>query len=332
MVLLGVIAALYLLGMPLATWGVCRLHKKLFIDRVAARAPRNKPPSLPDPLWPKVKELMKFSLKDTRPVTLGKKTVDGLPVRVLLLLLWVAGLVFFLLAPLTGKWLSLPLGLLLYGGFIGYGMKSAHPVITTRKTAMKRMFEIALSKGLVPKGITTPQEEVTVLEWNDLTKPQKVEFKVSDTFSDDGQEGFQKQFNQIFGMETTWVPSDDPETGASGWDYDKGQVTLYAVPPLPRLAPWEARYVLDPAVAWSFFPLALGVENGIELVNPETGEKENVLGFDVSGEQDKYSKKAGIKQAGKITTSPMALVAGGTGGGKSLAVETKVEVLDLPTD
>ena len=60
--------------------------------------------------------------------------------------------------------------------------------------------------------------------------------------------------------------------------------------------------------------------------NPETGEIENVLGFDLSGEQGKVAKKAGYKMSPKITTSPMVFIGGGTGGGKSLTTDTIVSV------
>lgn len=170
------------------------------------------------------------------------------------------------------------------------------------------MFEIAQSKmGLSSEFSENPQQAIRVLEWADPLKPNKVQFDVPTTFGQEGEEGFLRQFNQVFGNETAWVPFDDAENGVPGWNYEEGTATFRAVPPLPTMAPWDEHYVIGEGVAWSFFPIALGVENGVALPNPQTGEVENVLGFDLSGEQTKIGKKAGLTVGPEITTSPMCL-------------------------
>jgi hypothetical protein len=207
-----------------------------------------------------------------------------------------------------------------------YGYKSADKLMKIREAVYTRMFSVARTKlGQNGEYEKNPQSVIRVTEWRDFIKPQKVEFDIPDSFGEEGAEGFMKQFNQLFGRETAWVPSDSEET--PGWDFDKGVLTIGAVPPLPREAPWDEHYVLADGVAWSFFPIGLGVEHGLELPNPKTGEIENVLGFDLSGEQGGIAKKFGLNMSQSITTSPMALIAGGTGGGKALSVDTMIRVL-----
>ena len=86
---------------------------------------------------------------------------------------------------------------------------------------------------------------------------------------------------------------------------------------------------MDPHVPWSFFPMGLGVRDGLILENPETGEDEHVIGYDIFG------TGLAMADAGEITmspnqgkASPMAVIAGVTGSGKALPVDTPVLVLE----
>lgn len=329
----------YIIVMPIVFRVVPSLvHKKLIIERKTAKAKNNKAAlkDIPKPIWPRWSEHIGFTIKDKRNLVLKKPKkgtkeepkVSNIQNRQLFFMLWGAGLLFVLIGAFIGSWQVWLSGYVIFFLAMRFGISSAKTLLATRKAVIERMFNIAKIKlGQSAEYSDNPGAVVTVLEWNDYVKPQKVEFQVPDSFSSTGEAGFLEQFNQIFGKETTWVPADDPETHAPGWDYEEAKVTIYAVPPLPQMAPWDEHYVLDPGVAWSFFPIALGVENGLEVPNPATGKIENVLGFDFSGEAGKAAKAAGYKMSPTITTSPMAFVGGGTGGGKSLSVDTLVEVV-----
>lgn len=329
----------YIIGMPIIFRLLPVFHKKLIIERKAAKMKGNNKAAmknLPKPLWPIWREHIAFTMKDKRDVVFKKPKKGSneepksskIQNRQMFLLLWGVGLLAVLIGAFAGMWQAMLFGFTFFFVATHFGVKAAKTLLATRQAVYDRMFSIAkLKLGQSAENTDNPRSVIEVLEWNDYVKPQKVEFQVPDSFGADGEEGFMRQFNQIFGTETTWVPADDPETHAPGWNYEEGKLTIYAVPPLPKMAPWDEHYVLDPGVAWSFFPIALGVENGLEVPNPKTGLVENVLGFDFSGVAGDTAKAAGYKMSPTITTSPMAFVGGGTGGGKSLSVDTLVEVV-----
>lgn len=279
-------------------------------------------------------------MKDKRDAEFGKKKKEGkepsssnIQNRQLFFLIWAAGLVIVIIGAFIGMWQIYVSAFMIFFFAMGFGIHASKELLETRAKIYRRMFEISQSKlGTSAEHADNPEAVIRVLEWSDPLKPSKVEFDVPTTFGQEGEENFLKQYNQVFGNETAWVPDNDVETGKPGWNYDDGKATFRAVPPLPTMAPWLEHYINGEGVAWSFFPIALGVENGIELVNPNSGETENVLGFDLSGEQSGIGKKFGIKVGGEITTSPMAFVGGGTGGGKSLSEDTLVFVIRSSTN
>lgn len=324
--LIGVLLG-YFPGMFIVLRLIAMMQKKLVVNRAAMKAPKTRTAqqNLPKPVWPTWMERVRFTLKDTRP------SKFGMPNKQLFLMIILAGLVIAL-AGVFVKWWIIAIGYSMFFVAIIYAVISAKDILETRKKILDNMFIIGSSKGVISNEYAdNPNAVIKVLNWDDFIKPTKVEYQVRTEFSDSGEEGFMQAFNQKFGTETAWVPSDDPETGTPGWNYDKGVLTIHAVPPLPTMAPWSEHYVLDPGVAWSFFPIGLGVENGLEIPNPNTGVVENVLGFDVSGEAGKYAKKAGYKMSEKIVTSPMILCAGATGGGKALSTDTIVNILATNT-
>jgi len=308
----------------------------------------------PEPLMPKWRGRLKYARSDKRTIVIpAKLDKNGKPVELKdgttsqpkptkfsrRGMYWFIRGIGFALAVLGGLigivagWgvalTLLALSLVPYIWSLVWGYQSADKILTIREKLVKKMFSTARTKlGQSAEYESNPSEVVRVLEWEDEIKPQKVEFDIPDSFGEEGMENFMKHFNQNFGRETAWVPSDNPETGEPGWDFEKGILTINAVPPLPTMAPWSEHYVLGEGVAWSFFPIGLGVENGLELPNPKTGEVENVLGFDLSGEQAGVAKQFGLKMSGAITTSPMVLVAGSTGGGKALSSDTKIRVFN----
>lgn len=260
---------------------------------------------LPKPLMPIFRERLSFTVKDKRAVTFKEKQL-GITRQKLFFALYLAGLLIAIVAGFASPKLFV-ISIILFITAMAFGVKSPKMLLEERKKKQERMKNIATSKGLMASD-TPLDQAVKVLDWGeDYISPKKVEFIVRDEFPQSRQQSFMDQFNQIFGQETAWVPSDDKETGKPGWNYDEGKVTIHSVPPLPMMAPWDEHYILSEGIAWSFFPIGLGVENGVELPNPKTGEIENVLGFDVSGEQAKAGKNAGIKVAPSIVTSPMCL-------------------------
>lgn len=332
---------LYLVVFPLIFIGIGALDKQLKNRKLNKKlmgkgANKNQLfKSAPDPAWSRWKDRLRFTRSDKRQFILSppkqNKEPKTLPFtrRFFYWALRGFGLLIAIIGGISGNFGITFVSAVVYFGGIVYGYKSADKLMKVREAVVARMFSVARTKlGQSAEYESNPQAVIRILEWRDFIKPQKVEIDIPDSFGEEGTEGFLKQFNQLFGRETAWVPVDNQETGDSGWDFDKGVLTMGAVPPLPRSAPWDEHYVLADGVAWSFFPIGLGVENGLELVNPKTGETENVLGFDLSGEQAKVAKKFGIKMSQSITTSPMALIAGSTGGGKAFANEMLIKVFD----
>lgn len=342
--LLTTVAVIYIFILPILFRLIAVVHRKVFIDRRAEklrqRGDRQALQNLPDPLWPRWKQHIGFTLKDKRDFTFGKDKETGEPRTINITrraaFFWLGAIGFIISmfgALLTSNyatnWWVILIGMTIFFNTMHFAIASAKPILEERNRLFDRMYNIGNKSFHYPvETAQNPQSVIRVLEWDDYVTPSKVEFHVPDTFPAEGAEGFLRQFNQVFGTERAWVPSYDEEAGERGWDFDKGIVTLFAVPPLPQRAPWHERYVLSPEIAWSFFPIALGVEHGVEMTNPETGEVENVLGFDLSGLQQGHGAKHGVKVSPKIVVSPMALVAGATGGGKASSVDTPIYVVD----
>lgn len=338
MTLAIVFASLYLIVMPIAFWGIGFAQKKLVVEKAMMKAQKNRSMknNIPEPVWGKWKEHISFTMKDKSTVGLKKKdgsAVFNMSNQKMFWLLYFGGLILTVGLSFVNPLYAIAALFLFFAAMI-FGAKAPKKLLAERKRLMVRMFEIAkLRLGQSAEYADNPGAVIRILEWSDPITPTRVEFDVPTTFAAEGEEGFLKQFNQIFGTETSWVAlyernEENPDKSINGWDYDKGIVTIRAVPPLPTMAKWEAHYVVNENIAWSYFPIALGVENGVLLTNPETGEDENVLGFDLSGLQVDLAKEKGLKIGGEITTSPMAFVGGGTGGGKSLSVDTPVSVVN----
>lgn len=318
LIIVGILAGVYIIVMPIILRLIPFLHKKLVIQKKMQKMTANEQarykPNLLAPIW---KERLSYTMKDKRDFSLtsGKKKKGKEPSsskiqnRQMLLLIWAVGLLTVVVGAFLMNFYVLGAGYIIFFFAAGFGITASKDMIEARKKIMTRLYEIANSKlGIGAEYAENPGAVIRVLEWSDPLKPSKIEFDVPTTFAQEGEEGFLRQFNQVFGQETTWVPFDDKETGKPGWNYEDGIATFFAVPPLPTSAPWSAHYVVNPNVAWSYFPIALSTGGGIELANPDkNGEIENVIGFDLSGEQVGLAKKNGIKIGGEITTSPMCL-------------------------
>lgn len=337
---------LYAIGFPILTWAIALFHKRVIVrraeEKIAKKRLSKKPP---EPVGPKWWRRFKFTLKDRRQLLFsigskGKKKKDeeakgpGIQRRWVWWILWGTGLALSAVS-FGGDLTWILWSLIAYIWAFSFAVRSAHKVVKHQDYVISRIYEIAQPKLGLPIQ-DPPASHVQITGWRDYTKPEGVVIDVPTNFSDSGEEGFLKQFNQVFGRETAWVPDSQPpgkdDDGKDipaklGWDYEEGKVTLRSVPPLPLRAPWSAHYVLSPAIAWSFFPIALGVENGTTVTHPETGVREHVLGFDLSGQQGKAAKAAGENMSNRITKSPMVLVGGGTGGGKAMDSDTPVAVI-----
>lgn len=333
---------LYVVGFPILTWSLALLHRKVIVrkaqEKIVKKRLAKEPPK---PIGPKWWKRFKFTLKDKRQFIFGsgKKKEEqakgaGLERRLIWWILWFAGLGLSAVA-FGGDWKWILWSLLVYIFAFNFAVVSSNKVVNQQEYVVSKIYEIAQPKLGLPIQ-DPPEKHVRIKKWREYVAPDSVEIDVPTNFSDAGEEGFLRQFNQVFGRETAWVPDSAPpskdEKGNDvpprlGWDYEEGKVTLRSVPPLPTRAPWSAHYVLSDSIAWSFFPIALGVENGTTVTHPETGVKEHVLGFDLSGQQGKAAAKAGESMSTSITKTPMVLVAGGTGSGKALPIDTKIAVI-----
>lgn len=317
--LYGIAAFGYLIFMPFVLFAFFKIQKHLS-DNYHAKH-KTRPKDLPKPLKPMVKERLKFSRKDNRP---GPLKLEN---RIAAIVIWVLGFGVILASVFFNIWWLGFIALFINFLSFGYRMITSKKIVDARNNVYKKMALIGSNfLGYDSDVVQNPTSEISILSWRDFVRPEEVIFQIPPTFGASREDAFLQQFNQIFGSVTAFVPKYDAENQIFGWDYENGKLTLKAVPPLPQKAPWSSHYVDNPAVAWSFFPIALGVSEGLELPNPETGETEYVLGFDVSGEQEKLAKQYGIKMSEKIVTAPMTLVAGGTGGGKALPIDLKCYV------
>lgn len=327
-----VIGLLYIVLMPILVRVFAIVQRKM-VERKARKLKQKKKDTsnLSQPIWPKMRQRIMFAFKDSRSFSLksGKPGTGPIQNRFVLFAVYVAGLVVAVMGAITAHYEIMLLGFLLFFVALGFALIRSHDAIKARNLVIDRMFELAVQRlGQSRKYEGNPLSVVKVMQWREYTKPQKVRFSVPTSFSAEGEEGFLRHYNQVFGQDVSWVPDNDLANGKLGWDYDQGTVTLRSVPPLPLKADWEEQYVLNPAIAWSFFPIAKGVSDGVEVTNQNTGEQEFLLGFDVSGDQAKVGKQHDVPVSQKIAMTPQVFIGGSTGGGKALDVDTPVWVED----
>lgn len=317
---------LYIVGFPIILQLIFFAHKQLIVKRAIEKNDMRKQPKpehkLPKPMAFRFHKMFGFELKDTRSFSLNprKPGTGSLQNRHAVLIVWALGLVLMLAGAFTGKGGFIVASAVAY--FVCVLMIASLPkkVLRERESRKQRMYDV-MSRALGYSKENSMQNDLTVLEWRDLVTPEKVQFTIPTSFSDSNEDGALKSFNQFFGRESAWVASFDKEKDERGWDYEKLRVIISSVPPLPQKAMWDEHYVINDDIAWSFFPLGIAVENGVELPNPNKGgEIENVVGFDVAGlQQDKK-----LKGSQKYVASPQALVGGATGGGKALDERTPI--------
>ena len=313
----------YVLGWPFLLFMLSFAQKKLLIEKKQQKRGRSRATQTqPDvkPFWGKLKELVAFAMKDSR-------DMKKIPVKRKFVYwgLYGVGLMNAFAAPVSKYFLIM--SIILWWTSMGFAIMSSRGLLSKREKVLKKMFEIGVKCFGYDK-TASPETLIKVTNWRDMVYPDKVEYEIPTGFDESGQDNFQRLFNQFFGQYTAFVPDNQTvkDEFKPGWDYENNVVKLRAVPPLPKLAKWDEHYITSPGVSWSFFPVGLGVENGLELKNPKTGEIEHVIGYDIFGNAGKEAAKAGLTCSDQITASPSALVAGSTGGGKALAASTPVLV------
>lgn len=267
-----------------------------------------------------ISKRLKFTIKDPRNTPI--------PFRLIFLAIYISGLFVSALAgwQSSGKLFGISI-IIAYVSML-FSLISANKIVVEREQVLKRMLELKGSKmrlrdrekGMIPR----IDREFKITEWHeDLINPIKMEIYMPTDFDLLSVDGFLESFNLIFGANGQWVSDDN----SGGFDFNAGVASIRVSPKLPQIAMWHERYLDPKHIHWSYFPLALGSENGVPLVNEETGETERVLGFAVNSGQEKLSKKNGVNIGPEVVASPQILVAGGTGGGKSLECTTPIKVI-----
>lgn len=323
LITLGVVTFIYFFG-PRIFMAICSLSRKMIVREFRRKMRiRNVEPFGPS-LNSKISEALKFVLK------LDKRKSLGIPNRAILVVIYIIGLIPTLFFAYSENYAMMALFLLTPYWAYAFAITVYRPIKNDREELYLRLYTLKQSRmGLYNKGkkdVVDYNAEFQILEWeDDYISPSKLTLKIPPTFDSLAIEGFLEQFNVHFGNGSAWV-ADRSDPKVPGWDFNRGVATLVHTPPLPKMALWSDLYIKHENIAWSFFPIALGTENGVRITNPETGEDEYVLGFDVFGDQAKMAKK-GVQVGGEITQSPQVLIAGGTGGGKSLQVDTLVPTL-----
>lgn len=313
---------LYIILAPLIITAIPFLIKKTIESRrkKTTRASMKKNEEIRPTLVSKIKKHISFIF--TNKTTLMIKNNDtGVDNKIIFLGIYIIGFIITVILFNINMVLLGIITLLLfpYTAF-AYGYISVKKIIEEREKKIKRLCEIA-QKKLGYNDISNPSTILKVTEWNDLVMPEKITFYVPTGFDSSGEEGFLRLLNQIFGRNQTWVP----DINVGGWDYEKGEAHFIVMPPLPTMAPWKEEYAIGPEIAESFFPVALGVEGGIELTDKETGEKIRLLGYDVAGETKDKAKEFGYNaDASLMSASPQILVGGSTGSGKSISLKESV--------
>src|SRR5574344_433536 len=159
--------------------------------------------------------------------------------------------------------------------------------------------------------------EVDELEWDEEDKPIKMTISIPVGYDSSQVPILLNRLTTEFGRGRPWEVDEEP--GSIGWDNDKKLARLSLEDPLPDIALFDERYIFNEKIKWSFIPLGIGSRGGVVITNPETGEEERVVGYDVSGEESKYLKKIGEHAGPDLMASPHAIMAGVTGGGKSVS-------------
>lgn len=330
-----IMGLLYLVGMPIIFGLLMSLHKVLtrkFIMR-KAKSPhemRLMEKELPIPLSKKISRRVGFTMKqDTRPLSKG----IGISHKAMFFAIWGLGLLTVIAGAYMYSWQIILLGFTVFFLSVGFSNSTAKKVLDKRDKTERRIYEtVNVKMAYGAEGDSNPKSKVRITKWENFIEPRGIECEIPVSFSPDQQQEFMRHFNNQLSFisedERSWVPDNNPTEKKKGWDYGEQLLTLRTVPPLPGIAMFHEDYILGDRIAWSFFPLGVAVSDGVEVPNPENPEEmQNVVGIDLSGAQKKLGKKEGFYVSEKLERAPQVFIGGGTGGGKSLAVDTWVPVV-----
>lgn len=256
----------------------------------------------------KMTKRIKFTLSDPRK--------NPLPNKKIFISIYLLGVALSIAGGFLGNWSILIASIIISYGAILFSVFTANKIVKEREKVMKRMLEVKGSKmryANKEKGyIPTPASEFRILQWDeDLITPIKMHIYLPTDFDQLSKDSFLESFNLIFGSNGQWIEDKEDEE-YQGFNYVKGVASIRTTKKLPQRADWHERYLNKKDVHWSFFPLALGAENGVPVYNEELDIVEHVLGFAVNGGQEKLSKKNGVVLGSEVTSSPQVLIAGGT--------------------
>lgn len=204
--------------------------------------------------------------------------------------------------------------------------------------------EIAAAHLPTRKGDGGGQPGVTVTRWANMTTPLEIVFEVGANFNQKTHgEQLLRQINLLYGQHLTWVEhvsyvmeeernnvggTDTHQKVISGFDPNTLTFRIASAPPIPSRAYWRNEYLFHPAISPRFFPLGIGIQGGVELLNEVTGEIEVIHGLDLAGEMTSYAQAAGtsVGQVLSVGAQPHVLIAGVTGSGKAVADQAPIAV------
>lgn len=271
----------------------------------------------------KISKRIKFTMADPRK--------EPIPFKLIFIFIYLIGAGISLYGGISDNWMALIIAMgVAYIAMI-FSCATANKIVAERDKVTSRMLELKGSKmRFVNKernAIVTPETEFKILSWSeDLVHPEKMYLYMPTDFDILEVDRFLESFNLVFGGNGQWI-ADDTNKEYGGFDFNAGVAAIRVSPKLPNIAMWHERYLDPKDIHWSYFPLALGSENGVPVYNEDLGITEHVLGFAVNSGQEKLSKKNGVVLGPEITAAPQVLIAGGTGGGKSLVSTTVVKVV-----
>ena len=174
--------------------------------------------------------------------------------------------------------------------------------------------------------------EIDNIEWDEENKPTDFEIYLPVGYDNLQFNTFLDKLSRQFGRGRPFEVNNEI-AGRIGYDSENRIAIITLQQPLPDIAMFDERYVLNDTVQWSYFPLGIGSRGGIPFTDPNTGEEIRLCGFDVNGAQQKFLKKKGIFVGGDLMPSPHAIMAGVTGGGKSVCQRSVIfECLLRPKD
>lgn len=324
---------LYMTITPLALTGLRQLRFYLMQSIYRRRNDVLKQMYRTQSKWSIIKEYTRFTLKeDKRSAKVFKRELKATNSFVYIVI-YVLGLLLSVAAGLLNNLSLFVIALIFLMTSQMFSNVTSKPILKKRREIIESMIiKKRAGMGLFTdgKGEVDPSNEIVVRDWGeDLMSPRSILLTMPPTFSPMSQANFMESWNEIFNSNGVWV-SDMLDEEYPGFDFNAARATIRTVKPLPRRADWHEKYLFNEGIAWSFFPLAVGSENGVPIdVIGDTGEVESVhvLGFALNSEQQKLSGKLGVQLGPDTVSAPQVLISGGTGGGKALAGDTKIRVI-----